>query len=973
MVAPTTRLQEPHWFIINNGTKDLKYPIALNRNKVRQWRKTKVRIQAGEGELVKHWDSWHAGMGWSRDESRDAQYAPPVYEYGPCCAATRGVLYPPLDLGTVDLATDVGNLPYPASIDRVVEIDDYIYFFGTDGPDIHVMKVDPSDNSLVYRRTFSNWAAPAGQPVEFGGYWYVPCAGGRFKELSAVADDLTGAFLISGAETNKTYTIEADGDDGFLLKSHPTSYAGARAATATVDSQYVYVGQQKYATSSFSIMRAYLRFNTSAIGATTVLSAKLRVFLWADHSDTDFTIQVRKKSWGATLEAADWSATPSGDTLMGSVVVGGASWPETNGNWVEITLDPTTIETTAYAEMYLISTRDDDDPGTAPTGEEYVQFANKGNSMFPAELLLTYSTGGIILDNTAKANGLGGTGFMLLGDNIDDIFYWGLATKFEGIYVNIDSPANTALTLDFEFWNGAAWTDVIGPETDGTSGFTVDGWVTWDAGAQTGWATAMVNGVTAYWVRVKTTTAATTWPTATWTPPCDWWTDGPSDRRAWHMGAAGKLLWRVGDGSTPAKHHVVNSCAAMSSGGSGGPLTVGNWSDPADYVIGKPGRSINSIAELGRWAYFGKEEGLIGSDSEGNQNNALDFTRMFVVSTNCNCTVRWLGTLVTTHKTGLWQYTGVSARPIGIETLEGNASVVKGGRYVALAASGEWLYAVYRVGTIDYILAARPGQEGEPPVVWHQLQTCPSGAYFSHINDIAISGLTTNPKLWIAIRLLSDPNLLLYYMTLAPDGSPDPTATGMAFENLLPSYYVLLPAVDWGAPGTLKRGHMIEVTLGQAAGTNGTFRVYNSWDGGAFIQVGAEIISTGTTRRFWTPGTADSGYVPQVRLGFTSAPNQFYVKKVSLYCVALPRKEPIITTVVRCGDNLDRLRDAKTMYDDLEALENAGVYTVRDPDDPASGTFKAIVENVDEHKSEQIGEVSGERLVAVTLRVVEYV
>ena len=209
-------------------------------------------------------------------------------------------------------------------------------------------------------------------------------------------------------------------------------------------------------------------------------------------------------------------------------------------------------------------------------------------------------------------------------------------------------------------------------------------------------------------------------------------------------------------------------------------------------------------------------------------------------------------------------------------------------------------------------------------------------------------------------------------MILAQDGSPDPTDANMSFwvgEKTLD-----LPAVDWGVPGTPKRGHMVEVITKQATGTGGTVKVYYGWDGATpSTQLGATITAAGRAQRFWTPETTDSGYRPQIRIGNTGhATDNLRVEKVSLYCVALPRKEPVITTLVRCGDNLDRLRGAKTAYEDLEALENAGVYAVRDPDDPAGGNFYAIVENVDEYKGEQIADVSGERLVTVTMRVVEY-
>lgn len=768
-MVSTTKLHRPHEFIINNGTKDLVYPIAY-KGKARQWRRSKVRIQPGMGELVKHWDSWHSGMGWSRDESRDAQYAPPVYESGPVTATHRGFLYPQLDVAESALTGS------PTSTDRLAEMGGYIYTFSTVGSDIRVHKNDPSDDSWIYHRTFSGWTAPAGQPTEFGGYLYIPSAGAEFKELTTIVGDLTAAFFYNGS---------------------------------------------------------------------------------------------------------------------------------------------------AYT------------------------------------------------DNTANANVLHGTAFTLLGDNSDDVFYWGAASKFDGVYIDIITAANTALTLDWEYWNGSAWTDIVGPETDGTTGFTVDGWVTWAAASQTGWALTTVNSVEAYYVRVKTSTAATTWPTSNWTPPSDVWTDGPSTRKAWHLGTAGKLLWRVGDSAATPSHHVINSCAAVSSGGSGGPLTAGNWSDTADYVIGKPGRNINSLAELGRWIHVGKEEGLFASDDSGNQTNALDFTRNLIASTNCSDTIRWLGTLVTTHKTGLWQYTGVSSRPIGIETLESNLSAIKGGRYTALATAGEWLYVAYLVGSDTYVLAGRPGHEDEPPVVWHSLLFLLSAT----VNSMAVSALATNPKLLATYDNTDGVTRYLLKVTLAQDGSPDPTDSNVSFEALARDFD--LPGVDWGLPGTPKHGHMVEIVTGQATGTGGTVKVYYGWDGATpSTQLGSNIITATKTQCFWAGGNTEGthwGYRPQVRVQITGhATNNLRIEKVSLYCIARPRMEDGIETTIRIADALDKSRTAKTAYDDLDALVNAGVYAVRDPDDPAGGTFYAIVHNIAPAKGEQLGDQSGVEYVVVTLRKVSF-
>ncbi len=118
-------------------------------------------------------------------------------------------------------------------------------------------------------------------------------------------------------------------------------------------------------------------------------------------------------------------------------------------------------------------------------------------------------------DNTTEANSSGGTAFTLLGDITDDITYFGNSATFDTLNFDISTAAASA-TLVWEYCStlttGAcsAWTALTA--TDGTTGFTIDGKVTWtDPGAL--WLTGTVNSVSAKWLRVRAT-ALTGTPTA---------------------------------------------------------------------------------------------------------------------------------------------------------------------------------------------------------------------------------------------------------------------------------------------------------------------------------------------------------------------------------------------------------------------------------------------------------------------------
>jgi len=113
-----------------------------------------------------------------------------------------------------------------------------------------------------------------------------------------------------------------------------------------------------------------------------------------------------------------------------------------------------------------------------------------------------------------KGNYLGG--YRLLGDAVDDAFYFGNSTTFDTLNFDIHTPATSA-TLVWEYCsaidgsnNCTGWTALT--VTDGTNGFTQDGKVTWtDPGSS--WLTGKVNSTSAKWLRVRAT-ALTGTPTA---------------------------------------------------------------------------------------------------------------------------------------------------------------------------------------------------------------------------------------------------------------------------------------------------------------------------------------------------------------------------------------------------------------------------------------------------------------------------
>lgn len=87
---------------------------------------------------------------------------------------------------------------------------------------------------------------------------------------------------------------------------------------------------------------------------------------------------------------------------------------------------------------------------------------------------------------------------------VGDILYIGATGgPFASVLFDV-LTANTALTLVWEYWNGAAWVGALNTD-DRTSNFTITGLNSVGFQPPSAWATVAVNGVTAYWTRVRVT------------------------------------------------------------------------------------------------------------------------------------------------------------------------------------------------------------------------------------------------------------------------------------------------------------------------------------------------------------------------------------------------------------------------------------------------------------------------------------
>ena len=147
--------------------------------------------------------------------------------------------------------------------------------------------------------------------------------------------------------------------------------------------------------------------------------------------------------------------------------------------------------------------------GMGPSGAEGGTVTFK-----PLGFATVYSyNGAAYTNNTTEAQSNGGTAFTLLTveASSNDELYLGMDWPFYTVYSDI-ATAGAGVTLSAQYWNGA-WTALT--ITDNTSNLTTDGTVTFTSAAAVNWAKTSVNGVTRYWIRLRSPgTNITTAPTA---------------------------------------------------------------------------------------------------------------------------------------------------------------------------------------------------------------------------------------------------------------------------------------------------------------------------------------------------------------------------------------------------------------------------------------------------------------------------
>lgn len=248
------------------------------------------------------------------------------------------------------------------------------------------------------------------------------------------------------------------------------------------------------------------------------------------------------------------------------------------------------------------------DPGAPTLSGTAGNLLNVLNACLIINKAFAAVSAGSFLDRTAEAQTQGGTAFtMFQTPGTNDEFYIGMSVKFGRAKFTL-ATLGVGGTYVWEYWNGSAWTTLT--VTDGTTGFTASGIVTWTAPAN--WVSTAVNGVTLLWVRARLTVANSTNPTVTTLTVTGWSIAfGPTTNQAdYQQGGGNQFYLDVNDnapGAGTGKEARAFGFEAMSALGVGTgqyPTTVQR---PAGII---PRKSATADATTRTWLLIADDRTL---------------------------------------------------------------------------------------------------------------------------------------------------------------------------------------------------------------------------------------------------------------------------------------------------------------------------------------------------------------------------
>lgn len=205
-------------------------------------------------------------------------------------------------------------------------------------------------------------------------------------------------------------------DDGYVLGSSGTYSTARTTSTSYVsNSNGVYVGQ-RLLTGTYSVLRSFLKFNTSGINIyATISQVNMKLVCTSDGSDTDFDVQIVKQNWSAQDPLSNTNREAAFDGCLAGTA-DNAIWRNTSGmsintQYTSGNLDTTWINTTGYTYYSLRSSLDK--AGTAPSGNELVFIASQehATAVYRPILAITTTCGDPVISTISCPDGAPGTAY----------------------------------------------------------------------------------------------------------------------------------------------------------------------------------------------------------------------------------------------------------------------------------------------------------------------------------------------------------------------------------------------------------------------------------------------------------------------------------------------------------------------------------------------------------------------------------
>lgn len=327
------------------------------------------------------------------------------------------------------------------------------------------------------------------------------------------------------------------------------------------------------------------------------------------------------------------------------------------------------------------------------------------------------------------------------------------------------------------------------------------------------------------YVGTSTTDTPAGAPGALWQNASGTWTGGGPPRKAivhaWYQSSASGAVgaWQLIASDTVSS--VIN-CAT-------GPMTPANWG--ASIAVGDTTYPINSLVSDQAHVYVAKTNGLHDVDgATGFTPNLMPFYESAVDVDNGTASISANGSVYVNSIAGLFRLDVSGGSTTGrITTVTPghglpNETPIRG-KITALATYGPWVIGAVYNGTDTYIMWGRdirqgdagtspfgygagygpsPSAIGPSPMLWHGALIYLPGQI---CRMLAISALTSPPRLWLGTRTTSSGQASLAWATIARTENPLQDVE----YRYATDWEVHIPGQDWQHPITVKDLLQIDV------------------------------------------------------------------------------------------------------------------------------------------------------------------